>query len=330
MRAVICGFSLSFLMFGQVNAGLIEHALNDAAKYNLITKEGVDLSVADSQGIIAVGGDAIINGYDVGTICNDACTLGNGKPALQVDGNLRATGDQIIKGDAIVKGTYSNKSSSEWHHPIPTWRNLSTTGGIDIAETFNQLIDFSEALGELSNNTTSVINESKLTVTADVGNGYNGNLFVSDIDLTSLNGITGIGFSEFDNSDYFVLNISSGTNVLLNSFDVYQFPRTNILYNFLDAESIIFNSGNIDGHILAPNADFTFKAGLITGSVYANSFESGSGAQLNYEGGFLGAFTIEPPTGEQSEVHEANAPASFALILCAGFGLLLRRKLSTK
>lgn len=312
-------FSISLLLIAvsllfSANAAQIQLGLGSASNYNLITREDATLSGADSQGIIAVGGNAEINHYDVGT-------LGSAQPVLQVDGNLSAAGDQIIKGDAIVKGTYSNISSSHWRNPIPAWRNTSSEGGIDISETFASLTVFSKGLASLNDNTTSSLNNSLITFSANRDSLATSQLFVSSIGLDDLNSITGIAGELFNNDDHFVLNIFSEKDVVLNSFDVLNsLPSwSNILFNFVDAEKITFNEGDIHGSILAPNADFFFTEGLITGGVYVNSFASESGAQLNFNGGFTPEISLDRGATEVSEPH------TLFTFLVASFLLLSRR-----
>lgn len=323
MRFSISSLLIAVSLLFSAHAAQIKLGLGSASNYNLITQENAALSGADSQGIIAVGGNAEINHYDVGT-------LGSAQPVLQVDGNLSAAGDQIIKGDAIVKGTYSNTSSSQWHNPIPTWRNTSSEGGIDISETFANLTSFSEGLASLNENTTLALNNSLITFTANRDPLATSQLFVSSIGLDDLNSITGIAGELFNKDDHFVLNIFSEKDVVLDSFDVLNsLPSwSNILFNFVDAEKITLNEGNIHGSILAPNADFFFDEGLITGGVYVNSFTSESGAQLNFNGGFTPGISVDNEA--ENGAIEVTAPNTFFTFLVASFLLVSRRSKQRK
>jgi choice-of-anchor A domain-containing protein len=316
MRLIISILLFSLLGTSIAQATPISMGLGDASKYNLITRGDALLIDADSQGIIAVGGNASINKYDVGT------TTANGNVVLQVDGNLNASGDMIIKGDAIVKGQYNNLSESQSHNPIPQWRNLFRTGGIDIKATFDKLAQFSTALADVTTNATSNISYTQLLLTPQRDKAYLDNLFVTDIHVDELNALTSLNGNLFTDNDYVVFNVASNKNVELDTFDVMSgLPnRQNLLFNFIDAESISFGSGNIHGSILAPKADFVFEKGLITGGLYVNSFTSSTGAQLNFEGGFLG----EVPT--PALVTTVSEPAGVLILLIGAVALMTSRK----
>ena len=315
MRLIISILLFSLLGTSIAQATPISMGLGDASKYNLITRGDALLIDADSQGTIAVGGNATINKYDVGTTTS-------GNPVLQVNGNLNASGDANIKGDAIVKGKYNNVSESQWHEPIPKWRNLSNTGGIDIKATFDKLAQFSTALANLNTNTTSRISYTELFLTPQRDEAYLNNLFVADIHVDDLNALASINVNLFTNNDYVVFNVASNKNVELDTFDVMSElqNKQNLLFNFIDAESISFDSGNIHGSILAPNADFVFDKGLITGGVYVNSFTSNTGAQLNFDGGFLGE--IPNP----SLVTTVSEPSGVFILFIGALALMVSRK----
>jgi choice-of-anchor A domain-containing protein len=311
MRPVMYLVSITILvmLLSPCEAAPIRLGVGDAAQFNLLTQRNANLSRADSQGAIAVGGNAEIHQYDVGTL-----QLSN--IALQVDGDLIASGDQIVKGDAIVKGTYSNVSSSTWHQPVPSWRHLHTDGGIDIDETYQALSTFARALADLAPNTTAFKNATTLELSAQNTLAYNDNLFVAGIHLSDLNDLSGLSGKAFQNDDFLVLNIFSEKQITVNTFDVQPSLPTwsNVLFNFVDAEAITFTNGNIQGHVLATKADFTFQTGLITGGVYAKSFTSTKNAQLNFNGGFEGEIL-----SNAAEVPEPSTFGIVALVLAVLF-----------
>lgn len=283
--------------------------LNEGSQFNLITRGDATLIGADSQGIIAIGGNAVVNHYDVGTLG------GWDKTAIQVDGDLNASGDQVIKGNAIVSGTYTNSSASTSHSPVPTWCcTISTSGGIDIADTMDQLGELSLTLASMQSNTSAALSNSLLTFTPTL---TNSDFYLSTITSAQFNSASDFAASSggvFSVSDYLIINVA-GENIDLHSFGFPGYPgalptKNNILFNFFEAVSITLDGGAFDGHILAPSADLEFTEGLITGSVFVDSFYSDAGAQLNSSG----SFDLQVSLSEsQTKVQDVSAPASIGL-----------------
>jgi hypothetical protein len=102
---------------------------------------------------------------------------------------------------------------------------------------------------------------------------------------------------------------------------------SNILYNFFEAEKITFEGG-IKGNILAPNADFTFLQGDLSGQVIAKSWTGGWGAQANlWDGFFVPPDLPEPPKTPVSNVSE---PSALLLLFCGLLALVVIRSKSQK
>jgi len=315
-------FVASMVLSGQSSASLL--SLNEAVSFNLITRGDATLIDADSQGIIAIGGNAIVNHYDVGTLG------GTDKTAIQVDGNLNASGDQIIKGNAIVGGTYTNSSGSAWDSPIASWCcTISTSGGINIADTMDELQALSLMLASTPSNTSTSLSYSSLSFTpAEISSDF----YLSDISTAQFNDATDFVASSadiFSLDDYLIINVS-GVNIDLHSIGFPGYPGTlpnssNILFNFFEADSIALDNGAFYGHILAPSADLRFTKGLITGSIFVDSFYSDAGAQLNSSGSFdLQMRLVEP----EVEVRDVSAPASIGLFALALIFLARQRKVN--
>jgi len=317
MRLTFSLISIGFIavLSAQAQASHIDLSLGESANFNLVTRQNANLYDADSQGAIAVGGNAVVDHYDVGV-------TSNGGTVLHVEGDLSAKGSGNIKGDTVVKGNYTNDSSSQWHDPLSWGSELYKTSDLNIADAFAELALFSKALAELESNVSASAQYSILELQADRHNTYSDNMFVADITLDELNTYTGLKGSLFETDDFLVVNIASDNVVSLDSFDVlWGLPeRSNILYNFINAEVITLKQGNIHGHILAPYADFTFEKGLITGGVYVDTFSSYTGAQLNFEGAFSG----------NVQVSEVSEPEHLALFFMSVVLLSVTRRTATK
>lgn len=330
-------FSILLTLAITANASAISIDLGAATGYNLFIKENFTQPGADSQGKIAIGGNANIGQYDVGVnyepgTWRDGIQFwkepGKYSDVLVVGGNLTtasyAWGN--IKGNLVLGGELTAGSS----------KNAilgSTTKGslIDFNNAFNHLEDLSQSLAGHDNtggldfkyNNWLVLNgsaESDLYVV-----NISGQMLASATDLTA----TGL-----DQNDTLVINVS-GKNINFDSlnygaresFGALNLSASHILYNFFEAENITF-SGGLKGNILAPNANFNFLHGDLSGQVIAKSWTGGWGAQANLWDGFF-VPPIEPPPPVIPPVVTVPEPSSLFLLAAGLLALLLIRRKRT-
>lgn len=315
-------------------ASAISIDLGPATGYNLFIKENFTQPGADSQGKIAIGGNANIGQYDVG-VNYEPGTRRDGKQfwtepgkyadVLVVGGDLTTTewawGN--IKGNLVLGGKLTKGSSKK----AVLGKTIKDTP-IDFNTAFEQFNDLSQELAVQSN--TGGL-EFKYNNWLMLDGTSSNDIYVTNITGQMLANATDLTANGLDNNDTLIINVS-GKNINFDSlnygkresFDALDMSASNILYNFFEAENITF-SGGIKGNILAPNANFTFLQGDLSGQVIAKSWTGGWGAQANLWDGFfvppieLSPIPTTPPTVDVPE------PSSLLLLLCGLLALIVIR-----
>ena len=291
-------------LFAAAQVGAVSIDFGPATGYNIFVKENFNQPGADSQGKIAVGGNAFIGQYDV-AVNYEPNTRRDGlqfwtdpgqySDVLVVGGNLTtaqwAWGN--VKGNLILGGELTAGSS---HNAILG----STTKGtpIDFNRAFDQFSQLSQTLAQQEN--TGGL-EFKYNNWLILDGASENDVYVTTITGQTLANATDLSAASLDANDTLVINVS-GKHVQFDSlnygrresFAALETPASNILYNFFEAETVTF-SGGIKGNILAPNADFTFLQGDLSGQVIAKSWTGGWGAQANLWDGFFTPVDLAPP-----------------------------------
>lgn len=320
-------------------AGAINIDLGPATGYNIFIKENFNQPGAGSQGKIAVGGNANIGQYEVAVNYTPGTWRGGEKlwsdpnhysDVLVVGGNLTTTqwawGN--VKGNAVVGGELTAGSSKN--------AVLGATAKgtpIDFNGAFEQFTLLSQSLAQQGN--TGALDfkyDNWLILDGKADN----DVYFSNITGQMLASATDMTAMGLDKNDTLVINVS-GKNINFDSlnygqresFAGMQTPASNILYNFFEAESISF-SGGIKGNILAPNADFTFLQGDLSGQVIAKSWTGGWGGQTNlWDGFFVSPIDLTPPSApapsKPPSVTIVMEPSSLVLLLGGLLALVLIR-----
>lgn len=321
-------------------AGAISIDLGPATGYNIFIKENFNQPGAGSQGKVAVGGNANIGQYEVAVNYTPGTWRGGEKfwtdpgqhsDVLVVGGNLTTTqwawGN--VKGNVVLGGELTAGSSKN--------AVLGTTTKdvpIDFNSAFEQFNLLSQSLAQQGN--TGALDFKYNNWLILDGQSEN-DVYFSNITGQMLASATDLTASGLDKNDTLVINVS-GKNIQFDSLNYGQreaFARletsaSNILYNFFEAESISF-SGGIRGNILAPNADFTFLQGDLSGQVIAKSWTGGWGAQTNlWDGFFVSPIDLTPPpspapTPSKPPVTVVMEPSSLLLLLGGLLALILIR-----
>lgn len=310
------------------NAGIID--LGAANGYNIFVEQNFSQPGADSHGKIAVGGNANIGQMDVG-VNYDPDYYSSG-PQLWTDPNsyddvLVVGGDLTtspwawgnIKGNLILGGELTANSNTN--------AVLGTT-------TKDQPINFTAAFEQLDNLSQFLAGQSN---TGGQEFRYNNWLLLNgsadvDVYFTSITGqmlanTTDLSATGLDQNDTLIINVS-GKNINFDSLNYGQRESTaaldlspsHILYNFFEAENITF-SGGFKGNILAPNANFNFVQGDLSGQVIVKSWTGNWGAQANLWDGFF-VPPIEPPP-----VIKVMESSSLVLLLAGLMALLVIRRI---
>lgn len=315
------------------NVQAISIDLGSATGYNLFIKENFSQPGADAQGKVAIGGNANIGQYDVGVnyepgTWRDGIQFwkepGKYADVLVVGGNLTtasyAWGN--IKGNLILGGDLTPGSSKT------SVLGTTTKGApIDFNHAFAQLNDLSQTLATQGN--TGGL-EFKYNNWLMLNGSAASDIYVANITGQMLTHATDLTADGLDRNDTLIINVS-GKNITFDSlnygqrehFDALGLSASHIIYNFFEAENITF-SGGLKGNILAPNANFNFLHGDLSGQVIAKSWTGGWGAQANLWDGFF-----VPPVNAPSPTPVATLPEPSSLLLfLAGLLalILIRRK----
>jgi len=287
---------------------------------------------SDSQGAMAIGGNAWLTGFQAGS------ALPKGQTALTVGGTLTASNGSA-SGSVVVGGTTSFPSANGGftvngnltlaeaakNASLPSkvtgatsFSQVSAGGAAaSIASTFSQLTAASQDLNSTLRTTGTAGTVSKNGNELDLTGTGSVNFFT--VSASQLVGINGLRFNTAKGSTTIVdvegQFAPGGT--LTNFGFLGNVDPTHTLFNFVDAKQISLNGIGFDGSILAPNAQITALNGQFDGTVIANSFGSVTYNDAEFhEDAFQGY--IDPP-GTATPVPE---PTALALLL-AGMGSIL-------
>ncbi|MGE5440271.1 MAG: SdrD B-like domain-containing protein [Bacteroidota bacterium] len=249
-----------------------------AREYNVFVFENLTQPSADTQGKMAVGGDAYLANYSVGDLLPP-----NSGNVLVVGGNLTFISGAINNGNAVYGGTTN----------LPQMA-VSITGGTLI---HGRPIDFAQAKTYLQNLSMTL---SGYTVNGTVSSQW-GTMTLTGTD--PFMNVFKISGSDLSNTHNLVINAPGGSVVIINvsgqniswmgGMSVNGPAAGNIVFNFYQALTLKIQGIAVIGSVLAPLAALEFPAGLITGQVIVRCM-TGSG-QFNtapFGGNISASFVI--------------------------------------
>lgn len=259
---------LSLTAHVALNASPISLNLSEAQDYNMLVWGNATLLNSDTEGRVAVGGNATFNSYSIGTHVPAGNPSGGN---LVVGGNLTAGHGQVYNGSIYVGGTYSGPG-----YALNSAAGSVTSAGLgaaglpfDFASAQSALTTKSQTYGSADANGIVLFQWSTLTLT-----GTDDSLNIFNITAAMLNSASSL-----------VLNVAAGSHVLINvsgaavdfcNMGLSGITSTNTLFNFYEASTLLMSGIGIEGSILAPLADVTFISGQMNGQLIAKSF---AGAQ---------------------------------------------------
>ncbi|MEA5551985.1 choice-of-anchor A family protein [Anabaena cylindrica UHCC 0172] len=288
-------FALIPLSLGAVAiTGAIQPAmavnLGIAQDYNVFVFGDMNQS-SDSEGRVAVGGNATFTNFGIG----DRLSNSNGTDTrLVVGGNLTYNNGQVFGGNAVVGGTVNT----------PVYFNCSPNCGV----SSGQPIDFNAARSELTNLSDYLGGLASTNTTEYKWGGIYLQGSNSDLNVFTIDG------SKFSSSSYFNLqgvgsNSTVVFNILGNSVNISNFGgfngvnSQNVLFNFVDATQVTTTGFSFQGSVLATKANFNFSNGNVQGTLVASSL-SGTGEFHN-----VPLTGILPNLPEPEPPHYWNPPA---------------------
>lgn len=272
----------------QVSAATVN--LGPATGYNVFALGDVDLD-SDTEGKMAIGGNATLRNYSVGI--ND-----RGGDALVVGKDLKFTNGTVY-GNAVVGGTAE-------------LTNVNFQGG---SLKSGNPIDFGKAKQSLLNLSTSYLSGSATDAKFDFGA-----ITLAGTKSTNIFNLAGETLGKatslsLEGSGSFIVNVS-GSNIDIKNFGFFLkgVEKQNILFNFFEATNLTASGLGIQGSFLAPKANVTFDNGQMNGTLVAASV-SGNG-QFNHVG--------RPPVEQPPE--SVPEPATLAGLGFAAAALAASRR----
>ncbi|MEA5514572.1 collagen-binding domain-containing protein [Nodularia sp. UHCC 0506] len=239
--------------------------LGIAQNYNVFVFGDMNQS-SDSEGRVAVGGDATFTNFGIA----DRLSNSHGTDTrLVVGGDLTYDGGQIFGGNAVVGGNVNT----------PVYFNCTPNCGV----TSGNPIDFDAARQELNHLSQYL---SGLTPTNTTEYKWGGIHLQGNNDDLNVFTIDGSEFS--NNRTYLNLNgVGSNSTVLFNifgdsvqiqnfGFNMNGVNKENVLFNFVDATQLTTTGFSFNGSVLATKANVSFNNGNVEGTIVASSL-SGSG-----------------------------------------------------
>ena len=318
------------LMFATPAFGSV---LGPADGYNVFVFGNAKLS-SDSQGALAIGGDATLTSYSVagsapasntnlivggnltatyGTINGNALVAGNvDYTGPSVNGSITSGGNVNFhnSGGSVTNGVYETGT-----YTGPSYlTNAHITGPvalpIDFAGAKSVLTATADALATLNSNGVTTITYGALTFS-----GTNASTNVFNISASQLSGVNGI-----------TINIPTGADALINVTGIGSVALPNVGFNLSPASTLwnldgfsTVTTSSFSGSVLAPHADVTFNSGSFNGTLVANSLTGG------------GQFNMYPinfditATGSGSTLATPE-PASLSVLALGAVALLGRRR----
>lgn len=219
-------------------------------------------SSSDTEGRLAVGGNAFLDHYSVG----DKLPADTQGDVLVTGGNLNFTGGRVYHGDIRVGGSAS----------MPPYQVADGTlyTNADMPFSFAQqeayLKKLSGTLSGLASNTQTEMKWGGLYLTGDGSD----NLQVFTIDGSALLNAHTFEMSGINAGATVLVNVTGDLSGLTNmSMDSLAAFNERVLFNFYEATSLTLAGIGVQGSILAPFADIMNPQGQINGSLIAASFD---------------------------------------------------------
>lgn len=270
--------------------------------FDIVVQNFGSVTYSRIGGKIAVQNDAIIdNLWDVldSQFCNSACTGAVENRILEssiiVGGQIKGwRGDNGFGG--FCQGFIQGSTEIDMSQKI-----LDTVGESCPKITGESVLDFDTMFSNMKTASTIIAGmDSNGLIGFTNTNGFKLHLLFNDNEGSNIQMVFHVPGSAFSTDgstqielrgiqfisrpEIIVINIG-GTNVEINDFNgvVLQNYMNKVIYNFYEAESVIFSAGTVYGTILAPHAFVRIISGAtIEGSVFAKTLE---GLQLTLQPG---------------------------------------------
>ena len=314
--------SIAMLMVACASAASTAAVADTAKDYNLFVLGNYTASGSDTEGRVAVGGNANISSYSVGALLTDAA---NSQANLVVGGALTFNSGSVAHG-GIVAGSIAQLNNIG----LPNGTASTGASPVDFAAEKTRLLTLSQTLA--TNPATGIVTNyyGGLFLT-----GSNPGLNVFNVSGAQLSGAWGFNI-DIPVGSYALFNVSGVSDQLQYfgfgnqkdpslpspAFTEAALDPSHLLFNFADATSLSLNGVGVPGTILAPKADITLGYLQINGTVIANSVTGPGQINLHpYAGTLLDpAISGVHSGGAGGPVAPVPEPAAWAMMIL-GVGL---------
>lgn len=323
-RALLVSVS-SMLAAGDARADF--GALGTANSFNqFILGNSTITSSVDSQGIVAIGGNATFNNF---TLADSSAAVPYKNDSLIVGGSLTDNGGlqvgyngQSATGNVEIGGTSSISGSTTIHNGTLT-SNLGSNLPVNFASEGAFLKSLSQTLNAQPN---------QLSVT----NNFNTLTFAASNSATPMTNYFSISASTLASGNSFYITGSSATTVVINvvgdghtalnllnnqiSLSNGSVTADHVLFNFVNIPTLSITNFGFYGTILAPNSAVTTSSGQINGNLIAGSYSGNAETHIILNGNQSGPNVLF--TGNLPAV-AVPEPQSLSLLALGGLGSLL-------
>jgi len=316
-------------------------ALGPAADFNVFVFGNNTQSNSDTEGRVAVGGDANFtlhgSGWSIGTkspgntnnlivggtLTNQYNTVHGGvlvggnvnwntptiSGNLAVNGNVSfGNGGGSIGGTVDIVGTYSGPSYLLQNAVPPSVTPLP----FSFAAVKTQLQSESTYLASLAPTGTTTMNFSQVMLSAT---GPQNGFYVFNVTGAQLAAGSGLSITAPSGSTV-VVNVDGTTDSFQNmGISLNGVDNQHVLYNFHQATNLTLNGIGIEGTILAPWANVNFINGQINGSLIAQSLTGGGESHLHL---FQGNLPVNPIPEPSTVVLAAIGLAALGIVARRG------------
>lgn len=258
-RGLVLGGMLAALLV-LVPLPALAIGLGTAGQFNTFVFHDFVGNFSDTEGRLAVGGNATITDYDIGL------KLGNDtQDALIVGQNLNFTrgavhGNAVVGGQATLTQTNVTGNLSQHQSTLP----------VDFAAEKTYLTNLAQ---DLTHITPTGLAETRWNGLHIVGDGHSKQQ-VFNVSGSDLLDVTWFDVENLAADATVVFNVSGAVSGFKNMgmWDL-QGLESKVLFNFYEATDVSISGVAVLGSILAPNAKITGTNGVIWGTTIADSWQ---------------------------------------------------------
>ncbi len=261
---LLYGLALLSLVLWSAPALATNIDLGTAGAYNLFILSNLTISNNQEPGRVAVGGDAKLNSYTIGTKLGSSYS----GDSLVVGGKVTSNIDPVAVGNVVAGGKVNVPG---WVDPSHIYEG-SATLPVDFAYESQYLINLSNELASLAATGYSYTQYGGIYA---VGDGTS-NLQVINVSGSDLSNATWwASLSSIPSDSWIIFNVS-GTDIDMTGgqWDLVDWSDK-IIFNLYEAQALSLSSITVEGTILAPYADVTATGATVAANLVAKSL-SGS------------------------------------------------------